>query len=264
MRAIWLTDLHLNFAAAGPRREFYQSLRACAADAILLGGDIAEAPSLAQYLAELEAATEQPIYFVLGNHDFYGSSFAAVRREVRTLVKSSERLIWLTEAGVVALSQTTGLIGHDSWADGRLGDGAASGVMLNDFLLIQELRTNSQAELFDRLGEIGDRAAREAEANLCEALRRYRRVIFLTHVPPFREACWHEGRISDSDFLPHFTCKAMGDMLVRRMEEHPDCELTVLCGHTHGQGAVRVGQNILVRTGGAEYGRPAIQNVLEV
>jgi Icc-related predicted phosphoesterase len=264
MRAIWLTDLHLNFVPGGPRRKFYETLRAAQADVILLGGDIAEAPSLAEYLSELEVAVEQPIYFVLGNHDFYHSSFAAVRREVKALVKSAERLVWLTTVGVVPLTETTALIGHDSWADGRLGDGASSGVMLNDFLLIKELRTKSQAELFARLGELGDRAAKEAEANLCQALARYRRVIFLTHVPPFREACWHEGRISDNDFLPHFTCKAMGEMLARRMAEHPDRELTVLCGHTHGQGVARIGANILVRTGGAEYGRPAIQDVLEL
>jgi Icc-related predicted phosphoesterase len=263
MRALWLTDPHLNFVPGAPRRRFYQTVRAADADAILLGGDIAEAPQLGEYLSEMEVEIAKPIYFVLGNHDFYHGSFAGVRREMTVLTKSSERLVWLTTAGVVALSESTALIGHDSWADGRLGDGSASEVLLNDFLLIQELRGKSTAELFARLNALGDRAAQETEVKLCDALRQHRRVIFLTHVPPFREACWHEGRISDNDFLPHFTCRAMGDMLARRMAEHPDCELTVLCGHTHGQGVARIGENIVVRTGGAEYGMPAIQDVLE-
>jgi Icc-related predicted phosphoesterase len=164
----------------------------------------------------------------------------------------------------VPLTEATALVGHDSWADGRLGDGEASDVMLNDFILIKELRIESKAELFERLRALGDQAAREAEVNLFQAFKRYRRVIFLTHAPPFREACWHESRISDNDFLPHFTNKAMGDMLVRIMESYPDRELTVLCGHTHGHGVVKMGENITVRTGGAVYGAPAIQDILEI
>lgn len=40
------------------------------------------------------------------------------------------------------------------------------------------------------------------------------------HVPPFREASWHQGRISDDDWLPHFTCKAVGDVLREAMVAH--------------------------------------------
>ncbi|MFM7113065.1 MAG: Eco57I restriction-modification methylase domain-containing protein, partial [Planctomycetota bacterium] len=34
-----------------------------------------------------------------------------------------------------------------------------------------------------------------------------------THVPPFREACWHEGELSDDQWAPHFTSVVMGDAL---------------------------------------------------
>ena len=56
------------------------------------------------------------------------------------------------------------------------------------------------------------------------------------HVPPFREACWHQGRISDDLWRPPFSCKAVGEALVEAMEAHPGREMTVLCGHTHGAG----------------------------
>jgi hypothetical protein len=81
----------------------------------------------------------------------------------------------------------------------------------------------------------------------------------LTHVPPFREACWYEGRISDDNWLPYFTCKAMGDVLTRVMRERPQKRMTVLCGHTHGAGEADILPNLHVRTGGAEYGRPEPQ-----
>ena len=58
-------------------------------DAVLLGGDIGEAPSLKGYLLGLEDHLERPIYFVLGNHDFYQGSIADVRDEMFGLTQQS-------------------------------------------------------------------------------------------------------------------------------------------------------------------------------
>lgn len=54
------------------------------------------------------------------------------------------------------------------------------------------------------------------------------------------------------------------DVLVEVMQQHPRSNLTVLCGHTHGGGEVQVLPNLRVLTGEAEYGDPAIQQVLEI
>ena len=40
--------------------------------------------------------------------------------------------------------------------------------------------------------------------------------------------------------------------------------MTVLCGHTHGRGEARILENLLVLTGGATYGKPEVQRILEV
>jgi 3',5'-cyclic-AMP phosphodiesterase len=48
------------------------------------------------------------------------------------------------------------------------------------------------------------------------------------------------------------------------MQAHPKSNLLVLCGHTHGGGELHVTDNLRVLTGGAEYGKPAIQRVVEV
>jgi predicted MPP superfamily phosphohydrolase len=82
LRIGWLTDLHLNFVSPRKRTAFYARLRERNLDAILLGGDIGEADSVTQLLAEIEREMQMPIYFVLGNHDFYGGSIAAVRHAV--------------------------------------------------------------------------------------------------------------------------------------------------------------------------------------
>jgi hypothetical protein len=48
------------------------------------------------------------------------------------------------------------------------------------------------------------------------------------------------------------------------MRRHPDCGMAVLCGHTHSPGFAQILDNLVVRTGGAEYGAPVLQQVLEI
>jgi hypothetical protein len=88
--------------------------------------------------------------------------------------------------------------------------------------------------------------------------------IVATHVPPFREAAWYQGRPLADDYLPFFSCKAAGDVLLNVAGSHPACRIVVLCGHTHGGGEVQVLENLRVVTGPAEYGRPEIQQVIDV
>ena len=83
-------------------------------------------------------------------------------------------------------------------------------------------------------------------------------------MPPFREASWHAGAISAPDWLPFFSCQVVGEVLKATMQAHPDKELTVLCGHTHGSGRADVLPNLTVITGGAVYGNPKLQEPLEV
>ena len=153
----------------------------------------------------------------------------------------SQSLVYLNEAGVVELTPTTALVGHDGWGDARLGTFDSSEILLNDFLLIDELRADGPTPweinrdiLRRTLNSLGDEAAAHLARVLPEALRTHDRVVLLTHVPPFREAAWHEGSPSDDDWLPFFACKAVGDVILEVMAAHADCRLLVLCGHTHG------------------------------
>jgi predicted MPP superfamily phosphohydrolase len=53
-------------------------------------------------------------------------------------------------------------------------------------------------------------------------------------------------------------------MLLEVMHAHPERQALVLCGHTHGGGEVSILPNLSVRTGGAVYGAPVVQGVLEL
>lgn len=264
MRLAWLTDLHLNFLEPPQIDAFLDRVLDHNPDAVLISGDIGEAFSLPGYLLQIDRRLQRPIYFVLGNHDFYHGSFASVSQAVRRITHESHWLTWLNEAGVIELTPEVGLVGHDSWADGRCGDYANSPVILNDYLLIDEFAGLNRADRLRQLNALGDAAAAYFRMVLPMALRKYRRLLLVTHPPPFREACWHEGEISNDDFLPHFVAQSVGEALEEVMVDHPDQGLLVLCGHTHGEGLAQMADNLLVLTGGAEYGAPIVQRILDV
>src|SRR4051794_22715484 len=101
MKLAWLTDLHLNFLGAEGVEAFVSSLAATEADAFLIGGDTGEAHDVLRYLGLLDAALRRPVYFVLGNHDFYRGTIDGVRTMVEALCIDSPTLHWLPCSGVV-------------------------------------------------------------------------------------------------------------------------------------------------------------------
>lgn len=263
-RVLWLTDIHLNFVGADQLDQFVEAIAHHSAEAILIGGDIAEAPTINLFLRHLAQSWVCPIYFVLGNHDFYKGSIRGVRDQVVSLSKEFENLHYLTTATSPIALGDVGLIGHDGWADARVGDYERSVVMMNDYRLIDELREHSKASRLDELHRLGAEAADFLEARLEQSLSRFQQVYLLTHVPPLREACWYNGQISDDEWAPHFVCFAVGEMILRVMKKHSDRRLVVLCGHTHGEGTCQPLPNVVVETGLAIYGQPGVTKVLEL
>lgn len=262
MRLLWLTDLHLNFCSRPIVNQLLADIAAAAPDALVVTGDIAEARDVVSWLERLDDHLQRPLFFVLGNHDYYFGSIAQVRQTMADLCAARPRLQYLSQREVIPLTPAVGLVGHDGWADARLGDYARSRVMLNDYRLIQELAHFAHPARRAALEALGDEAAAHVRRVLPLACAAYREVVLATHVPPFHGACWHEGRLSDDEWVPHFACRAMGEAIIEVAAAYPDCRITVLCGHTHGAGEYQPLPNTLVVTGGAEYRQPAIQRVL--
>ena len=55
----------------------------------------------------------------------------------------------------------------------------------------------------------------------------------------------------------------MGEALLRISRAFPRKQFLVLCGHTHERCEYRADENLLVRVAKAQYGDPAIEDVLE-
>lgn len=260
----WLTDLHFNFVGRSEVEDLCNSIRVSGVDSTLITGDIASSEHLCWCLKHMAGSIQIPIYFVLGNHDYYGSSIQRVNFEVGGIVISNHNLIWLSRSAAIELTPDTCLIGHEGLADGRLGDPEGSTVMLNDYYNIRELVQPTKELRLAVQHKLGDEAAEHLKLQVGEAVKRYRNIFVALHVPPFAEACWHEGHNTDDNYLPHFGCRATGDVLRSAMLAHPEVSMTVYCGHTHSGGSVEILPNLKVITGGSEYYRPRIADIIKI
>ena len=267
---LWATDVHLDHLRAREAAfEFGRALSREQPEAVglIVTGDIAEAPSVERTLQDLVAGFSHPVYFVLGNHDYYRGSFQAVDRAVATTCRATEGLHWLQHE-VVPLTDAVTLVGVNGWYDAGYGD-RNTDLELTDFRLIEELfaaQDDSREALLRACAERALRQARALEQRLDEIVEheRPRQIVVATHVPPFQAAAWHDGKPSDDRWAPFFSNKALGDSLLRCAERHSAVDYTVLCGHTHGSGTYHARRNLTVYTGRAQYGAPELAGFLEV
>lgn len=267
MRVVWLTDLHLNFLTFKERLTFYQTIVDIVIDAVLISGDIAEASSINDFLIEMSQIIGKPIYFVLGNHDYYGDSVKSVRFKMTGLTQTVKYLYWLPASGVQKLEADTLLVGIDGFADGRYGDYERSFVSLNDSDLITELyqeKLLSKRHLQLKMQQFADEDANLLQKCIETGIETHnpRKIIILTHVPPFPDVCFYRQRQTDDDYLPYFSSKATGDVLLKVADCYPSVVFLAFCGHTHGYACSQPLSNLTVTVGAAEYYHPEIQKII--
>ena len=259
--AILLSDIHLDFIDEEEREKFFEKLQGLQADFFLIGGDIADGRRALLFLEQLQTKVQKKIYFILGNHDFYGESIIVQRERAQMLTKRIPDLVYLTFSSYIPLSPELALVGSDGWADAQEGEFFLSNVSLRDYFEIEELKACSREERFETLKELGQDLANSAEEKLKKALELHDKVIFLTHPPPFRSVCLYEGSVTDDDWAPHFVCKAMGEMLTRVMLEHPSKNCVVYAGHSHHEAYAKILPNLEVYVTGSIYGEPEFHSI---
>ena len=261
MKLLWLSDIHLNFLRKfDDRQHFYTDVASWDADIIVITGDIAESHNVVQFVTEMELLTGKPVYFVLGNHDFYGSSIKKTRDSVK-------HLNYLRRNTGTPISSTTILIGVDGWGDCRNGDYENSRLTMSDWLYIEELNVaylKGTKQLKQALQKTADTDARLLAKRVTMAIKNgFKRIIIATHVPPFENACLYSGRKSTSDGLCFFSSKILGEKIKPIAESNPNIDFLWLCGHTHSKVVLHVRENLEVRVAGSEYYYPTVAGVID-
>lgn len=267
------TDLHLNFVHEHGIEALCRSFVRAKPDALVITGDISEAPYIVNHLGflDLNVKANFPIFFILGNHDYYHGSIAEVRETMTRLFTYSEeyktnlvpRLGWLGSSGVIPLTDKVALIGHDGWYDGQYANWFTSKVWLNDYLLIKDFAKLNKGEIYGKINELSLESAEYVEDQLSIAFTKFDHVVVATHVSPFRENSVYNGKISDDDWMPHFSSKFMGETLIEMANNYQHKNITVLCGHSHGKADNKILPNLRCITGEARYRDPKLNMVLE-
>lgn len=264
MKLLWLTDTHLDHANSVSRQVFYEKLRSADYDAVVITGDISISRMLATHLGELaQACAPRKVYFLLGNHDFYGSSFEEVDQIAAACCAKHPNLQHLGQGEVVRLGANSALIGHRGWADGRAYGGKRSSRRSPDQDGIRDLRYRSTCPAFWKMDRLGRESGTYFRRVLPYALTSFRHVLVATHVPPFAQAVRFSGQPCDLSNLPHYVNATAGGVIQRVSQHFPRTKVTVLCGHAHHGNTVHIADNLEVRVGQVRKGAPTIQSVFD-
>jgi len=264
----WATDIHLDFLGDNNQRliQFGESLVKDGPTGLFLTGDLSVARKLIYHLGALEAITKRPVYFVLGNHDYFGARIEDVRKQMHALTNASPFLRYLPTIPYVRLSDMTAVVGHDGWYDAIYGDWKTSSFGMTDWTAIHDFIpvNGAKSTIVSEARKLAQEGVLHVQHGIKQAVRYHKNIIVLTHYPPWPQAHQHEGKQGDWNAAPWFTSKMMGDMLMDAAKAYPAVKFTVLCGHSHGKYDGQIANNLECHVGGAEYNKPALQGLIEV
>jgi predicted phosphohydrolase len=267
-RYAWATDTHLDFLNNNPQAflNFAESLKQGDPTGIFLTGDISTAKNLVLHLSQIEKVVQRPIYFVLGNHDYYGSGVEAMRKSMKELSNMSQFLRYMPTMPYYGLSPATAVVGHDGWYDACYGDWQNSNFSMTDWNAIHDFKevNGNKATIVSLARKLAHEGVTHVQNGIKQAVRYHRNIIILTHYPPFKESHIYQGKVGDDGAQPWFTSKLMGDMLLDASRVFPNNTFTVLAGHTHGRFSAKIRDNLQVNVGAAEYNAPTVQGLIEV
>lgn len=259
----WATDLHLDLAESQVILDWVESAKEEKSEALFICGDITEDGTTLERIVALQDEIARPLFFILGNHDFYGGSIREIRESISRGVCTHPQITYLTaEKEPISLGEGVVLIGDDGLADGRAGDFLSSSVKLRDYEEIAELSSLDKKQRLARLTEFGMAARERLRGKLHAACRQARHVILLLHAPPFVEASLYDNQSADANWAPHFTSHLIGELILEVLPHYPQTSLLVLAGHTHHSARFSPLSNVEVIVGGATYGRPSLQKPL--
>jgi predicted phosphohydrolase len=269
-QVLWGTDLHLNFLDDADINSFltgYKRLieenesKGIETSSVIITGDSSEAQQLVSHLSMIQNTLELPVYFVCGNHDYWGSSFKTMRDNLIAL-PDDLKIKWMGSTDYVPLFESHALVGHDGWYDAVLGDWRSSQFMMNDWIRIAEFIHRRGDSLISNFRELSLESALHVVAGANKAIQDgFKQIVVITHIPPFADVAAFRGRPTEPSALPWYTSGLMGDKLMNLANENPDIEFTVLAGHTHENMSKKMLPNLIVHVGGAKYGSPAFRQV---
>ena len=269
MKLAWATDIHLDHldlkGGFADTLSFIQCMSEQSPEAILLTGDLSMANFLIAHLELIDQNVKCPVYFVLGNHDFYYGEIESTRAKVKECVNKSKWLRYLTASEPFEFSPNTVIMGHDGWYDFGFGLSNPIRFIMSDWLYIQDFTgtidkfgrnyyINDNTKIKQISKDLAQSGAAQIEQQILATSHKNK--IILTHFPPWEEASLYNGKRSEEQALPVFASKCMGEAIERSSNQNLECNHIVLAGHTHDPYCGKITNNIECRVGKARYEKP--------
>jgi predicted phosphohydrolase len=270
MKLAWCTDTHFDIydESLNVPLRMGAALREAGNDGIVISGDISQSHLLKEHLSALTTGFgSNNVYYVLGNHDVWGSDSGEFRKNI---IPNGYPGRYLSEQDPIKLTSDTYITGFDGWYDARYGDYTRTQFLMNDWYRIGEIcgdfiaGNGSRESVIPICRRIADKLASSVPGRIAKIAKTAKRVIIATHIPPFVQNSNHRGNPSDAGSLPWYSSKASGDMLLDVFRKYPSIEFTVVCGHSHSHAKYSPTKNSEVITGFAEYRRASVAGTLEL
>lgn len=248
------SDLHLDHISSEDEGTVVSALKPILAndfDCLLIAGDISVTNKLSFHIKCLDKVFPNK-YFVLGNHDHWGSYFTHAWEKV----KNNHQYI---HGKRIPLTPETILVGVDGWFDARAGR-EKDIYNTNDLNYIGDLSVINRIDslILEKIRSWADADAKSLAQSL-EGLVGVERVVILTHYPP-----WPNPDDS-AKFYAWSVCNAVGSVIESVARANPHIRFDVICGHTHHKWQAKILlDNINLNVLPAEYSNPALSGILEI
>lgn len=260
---LWITDPHFNFSSPEQNKKFLEHVKGYNPAGIFLTGDISTGRELSSHLKLILGILDCPIYFVLGNHDYYRSSFAHIDYEMSYLSKRHGNLHYLNNEDPISLSEKVAVIGHNGWYDAGWRTPVFPFVFWADWYFIHDFRFHdSNADRMSLMKYKAEVATENLKIKLEKSLKTHHTTYLLTHFPPWPEKIDKWGGLVETFWKPYNSCKVAADMISSVMKKHPDQKLIILAGHTHRQRYENISHNIELRVGAGSHKKSQVQDVI--
>lgn len=234
------------------KRRFIDRITSINADGLILTGDISNGLWLESDLRYLAEHHKKPIYFVLGNHDYYWRHIGSVQNDVRRLCSEYPNLIWLTESSLQIIAPNVSLVGHEGWFDANCGDRDATQWAVDRILNLDFWRVGDHVDQIYMWREMAKLSASILEEKIRSALANSRIVYVATHFPPWKEASRADGKILEKLWHAYNTNVVLGQKL-EDIAAKTTSQIVVLAGHTHLSCNLTVSKNLTCRVAQSSY-----------
>lgn len=227
MRLQLLSDLHFEFHP-DHGRSFVERLDPMGVDVLVVAGDLDAADRLPQSLALLcERYRDAMVVYVLGNHEFYGSSPVEVSERMKFVQLANDNLVWLDCSAISAIQvmkigERKRILGATLWFP-RDDSNLQAKVCLTDFWAIEGF----EPWVYEQNRKAVDYLKKELRPG---------DIVVTHHLPsPPCVAPQHRG----SPLNPYFVCN-MSDLILERQPS------LWLFGHTHSSVDIQIGKTRLL------------------